>query len=147
MATATEREPTLASSGEEKALMELDAALAKDRGEVRLIVPSGKELRLPEPVREVLRRAVGELARGDGVSVLPVETELTTQQAAELLSVSRPYLVKLLEEEQEIPFHKVGRHRRVKLADLLEYKRGQDEKRRSLLGKLSRDAQEAGLYE
>jgi excisionase family DNA binding protein len=147
MATATEREPTLASSGEEKALMELDAALAKDGGEVRLIVPSGKELRLPEPVREVLRRAVGELARGDGVSVLPVETELTTQQAAELLSVSRPYLVKLLEEEQEIPFHKVGRHRRVKLADLLEYKRGQDEKRRSLLGKLSRDAQEAGLYE
>jgi excisionase family DNA binding protein len=128
-------------------LRELDAVLAEDRGETRLVAPSGEELRLPEPVYEVLARVVHELARGNGVTVLPVDAELTTQQAADLLNVSRPHLIKLLENERAIAFHKTGQHRRVLLKDLIEYKSRRDEERRSLLRKLTQDAQEAGLYE
>ena len=147
MASVIERGPVLASSKEEKVIRELDAVLAEEGGEVRLVAPSGEELRLPDSVYEVLARVVRELARGNGVSVLPVDAELTTQQAADLLNVSRPHLIKLLEEEHAIPFHRAGRHRRVRLSDLLEHKRKRDEERRESLRKLTQDAQEAGLYE
>jgi excisionase family DNA binding protein len=147
VSTVTERGPVLASSEDGKALRELDAVLAEDRGETRLVAPSGEELRLPESVYEVLARVVHELARGNGVTVLPVDAELTTQQAADLLNVSRPHLIKLLEKERAIAFHKTGQHRRVLLKDLIEYKSRRDEERRSLLRKLTQDAQEAGLYE
>ncbi len=146
MSTMSEREPVLASSEEGKILQELDAVLAEDGGEARLIAPSGEEIRLPDYIYDVLARVVHELARGNGVSVLPVDAELTTQQAADLLNVSRPYLIKLLEEERVMPFHKAGHHRRVRLQDLLEYKKQRNSERRKLLGKLSRDAQDAGLY-
>jgi excisionase family DNA binding protein len=121
--------------------------LAEDHGEgTRLVAPSGEEIMLPGSVYEVLARVVHELARGNGMTVLPVDAELTTQQAADLLNVSRPYLIKLLEEERAIPFHRTGRHRRVRLRDLLEYKKQRDSERRTLLRKLARDAQDAGLY-
>jgi excisionase family DNA binding protein len=84
--------------------------------------------------------------QGNGITIIPVHAELTTQQAAELLNVSRPHLVKLL-RDGEIPFHKVGRHRRVRVEDLLAYKERRDSKRRRLLQKMTREAHEAGLYD
>jgi excisionase family DNA binding protein len=146
VSTMNERRPILASLKEGKILRELDAVLEGDCEGARLIVPSGKEVEIPGTIHEVLARVVHELARGNGVSVIPVDAELTTQQAADLLNVSRPYLIKLLEEERVIPFHKAGRHRRIRLQDLLEYKKQRDSERRALLGKLSRDAQDVGLY-
>jgi len=146
VSTVNERRPVLASFEEGKILRELDAVLAEDRGGARLVALSGEEIQLPGSVYEVLARVVHELARGNGVSVLPVDAELTTQQAADLLNVSRPHLIKLLEEERAIPFHRTGRHRRVGLQDLLEYRKRRNSERRGLLRKLTQDAQDSGLY-
>src|SRR5690606_14528996 len=76
---------------------------------------------LTEPLFDVLRQVADALSNGDGVTVAPQETKLTTQSAADFLGMSRPTLVKLL-EAGEIPFELVGRHRRVTLRDLVDYK-------------------------
>ncbi len=68
---------------------------------------------------------LGELAAGNAVQIVPVHAELTTQEAANILNVSRPYMVKLL-EEGKLPHHKTGRHRRVLFSDLMEYKKKRD---------------------
>ena len=79
------------------------------------------------------------LSEGEAVSILPLESEMSTQQAADILNVSRPHLVKML-ENNEIPYHKVGRHRRINAKDLLEYKRQRDEEREDLLDDLASQA-------
>jgi len=94
----------------------------------------------------VLVDAAHQLAAGNGVVVLPYSQELTTQQAADLLNVSRPHLVGLL-EAGTIPFHKVGTHRRVTLKDLLAFKRTRHRDRRTALQAMVDDAQELGTYE
>lgn len=87
-----------------------------------------------------------ELAKGNAVTVAPVHAELTTQKAAELLSVSRPFLIRLLETSQ-IPYRKVGSHRRIRLVDVLEYQKLDEAKRRDAQRELTRQAEELGLYE
>ncbi|MDE0347287.1 MAG: helix-turn-helix domain-containing protein [Boseongicola sp.] len=89
---------------------------------------------------EVLRL----VSSGRGFRMIPVESELTTQQAADLLNVSRPFLVKLL-EEGDIPFTKTGRHRRVRADDLFAYKEKRDAARSDALGDLARVDAEDGL--
>lgn len=89
---------------------------------------------------EVLRL----ISSGSGFKMIPVNAELTTQEAADLLNVSRPFLVKLLEENM-IPFHKVGRHRRVRAEDLFRYKDKRDQTRAAALEAMAADDAEAGL--
>jgi excisionase family DNA binding protein len=100
---------------------------------------------VPREAAVLLARILGFLANGEGVSVMPHTAELTTQQAAEFLNVSRPYLVKLL-ESGEIPFRLVGTHRRVKFRDLSEYKSRDDLARRRAADQLTQVTQELGLY-
>lgn len=103
----------------------------------KLVAPDGREFLLPASMYEVLRQAAHQLAAGLAVSIVPVGTRLSTQQAADLLGVSRPHVVKLL-DTGEIPHIKVGKHRRVLLEDLLAYQDRQSARRAEALDELAR---------
>ncbi len=102
------------------------------------------EVTLPGEALHLLIRVLTHMANGHAVTVLPIQAELTTQQAADLIGVSRPYLVRLL-EDGKIPFHKVGTHRRVRAVDVMAYKARHRGESKQLLDELSREAQELGL--
>ncbi len=104
----------------------------------------GADIILPASVLRLLKGILAEMAQGHGVALLPVQAELTTQQAADLLNVSRPYLIRLLEDKR-IPFRLVGQHRRVRVDDLLAYQRKDNEERRRVADELTADAQELGM--
>lgn len=108
--------------------------------------PNGEHLVLPPEVFEVLRDVVDAMAQGQAVTIAPVHQRLTTQEAADLLGVSRPTVVKLL-ESGEIPFEQPGRHRRVRLADVLAYRERASVERRAALDRMVEIADEADLYE
>jgi excisionase family DNA binding protein len=92
---------------------------------VRFESAPGEPLVLPAAVVRLLGEILTELAKGNAVTLMPHHAELTTQEAADLLNVSRPFLVSLLVNGQ-LPFHKVGTHRRVRFSDLMIYKRRRD---------------------
>jgi excisionase family DNA binding protein len=100
---------------------------------------------VPRDAAVMLAQILALLASGQGVQIIPDATELTTQQAADFLNVSRPYLIGLL-EAGEIPFRMVGTHRRVRFEDLREYRRRDDLTRRKAADGLSELSQELGLY-
>ena len=108
-------------------------------------VGSDDALVIPRPTVIMLAQVLDLLANGQGVQIIPKDAELTTQQAADLLNVSRPYVIGLLESGQ-IPFRKVGRHRRVTFEALMEYKRKDDLQRRDAADELADLSQELGLY-
>src|SRR5439155_1657085 len=138
---------------------EKDTALAKESS--RLLAPLlgvRKELTLQvlkdgnasEPVRvpgaavRMLISILTEMAKGNAVTLIPIQAELSTQEAADLLNVSRPFLVKLL-DGGKIPSRKVGTHRRVRFSDLMEYKKLSDQQRENTLEGLAVEAQELKL--
>jgi excisionase family DNA binding protein len=102
------------------------------------------QLRIPSSALQLLFAALSEMACGNAVSLLPLNAELTTQQAADILNVSRPYLVGLL-EKGDMAFRKVGVQRRVLLRDVIAYKTRTDIDRRAALNELARLGQEAGV--
>lgn len=104
----------------------------------------GTSVELPKEVLAVLVEVLGQIANGNGVRVVPVHAELTTQQAADILNVSRPHLVKLV-ESGAMPFHMVGTHRRIRLGDLLEYKARFEAEQDARLAELTAEAQKLGL--
>ena len=99
------------------------------------------QIELPPSIGQVVLDVLGHIAQGEMVTIVPYGTVLTTQQAADLLNVSRPFLTKLL-EAGEIDFHRVGAHRRIKSQDVLAYKERRDDERSDALRELQRLGQE-----
>ena len=124
-----------------------DLAAHPDRNRYMVVDDTERvEVQLPTSLVRVLVEAASQLAQGHSVAILHYEQELTTQQAADLLSVSRPYLIKLLENGQ-IRYHHVGSHRRIRMGDLLDYKRNRDRLRKDHLNEMVRVSESLGLYE
>ncbi|WP_234359496.1 helix-turn-helix domain-containing protein [Plantactinospora sp. BC1] len=116
-----------------------------DSATVRLVDDNeAEQLVVPRGAIELLARVLAHMANGHSVSVVPAHAELTTQQAAQLLNVSRPYLIGLL-EAGEIEYRKVGTHRRVLAGSLLAYKHRDDVRRRKAADELTQLAQEMDL--
>ncbi len=109
-----------------------------ERARVKL---DGNDLILPRQALTLLRDLLVEMAQGNAVTIVPTHAELTTQEAANILNVSRPHLVKLLEEDV-IPFSRTGTHRRIRYQDLMAYRDQRDQESRSALDELVSQAQE-----
>ena len=130
-----------------EALPHIESYLAAHADSViRFVVADDPQetLVVPRGAVELLARVLAHMAAGRGVSVVPAHAELTTQQAAELLNVSRPFLIGLL-DAGEIEYRKVGKHRRVKAASLMAYLADDDQQRREAADELTRLSQEMGL--
>lgn len=118
------------------------------RSSVRIqVLDYGEEtetVAVPASALRLFLHLLTEMSQGNSVTLIPTHAEITTQQAADLLNVSRPYLVKLLDEGR-IPCRNVGKYRRVRFDDLLAYKRKDDEARAKILDQLTAEAQELGM--
>lgn len=139
---------------------EADAQLAREssrrlathklgrRSSVRLRLLDGGDkaetVTVPASALRLFTHLLTEMSQGNAVTLIPTHAELTTQQAADLLNVSRPYVVKLL-DEWKIPSRAIGKYRRVRFDDLMAYKRKDDEARAKILDQLTSEAQELGL--
>lgn len=122
---------------------------ARDLASIKLLGCAGKEIPVPESIQKLLMQVVPILRSGQAISIVAIERLLTTEDAAKLLNVSRPYLIKLL-EDGVVPFERPdgrGTHRRIRFEDLMEYKHKRDIARREQLRKLTQLSQEAGFYE
>lgn len=146
-----ELDPVRPSANDTLLAQETSRRLANLRNEnadvkVKILGQEGYEdaVVIPSAAMRLLLRVLAEMGDGNAIALTPIHTELTTQQAADLLNVSRPYVVQLL-ENGKIPFHRVGTHRRVLFEDVMQYKNNLKEKRRKVLAELSAEAQELGL--
>lgn len=111
-----------------------------------LLGSNQEEIDLPKSAFELLQKILLELSKGNPVNVIPIDAELTTQAAAEYLGCSRPHLIKLL-EKKEIPYVKVGKHRRIKFEDIKEYKKMMKARQKNALIELMAEDEQDGLYD
>ena len=135
---------------------EADAVLAREssrllatrklgRTSVRIrLMDEGDAVTVPASAVRLFLQLLAEMSQGNSVTLIPTQAELTTQQAADLLNVSRPYVAKLL-DDGKIPSRRVGKYRRVRFDDLMAFKRKDDEAREKILDQLTAEAQDLGM--
>lgn len=137
---------------EQKAAMESYDALASTLEQIHSDYPeieineTKERIKIPLNALKLLAKILKETSQGKPISIVPIATEITTQAAAELLGCSRPFLVKLL-EEGKINFTKIGKHRRIKYQDVIEYKKQLKDKQRKLLIEIMKADEQSGLYD
>lgn len=110
------------------------------------IEETNDKLVLPVKALNLLGDILKAMSQGKPISIVPLATEVTTQSAAEILGCSRPYLVKLLEEGQ-IEYTKIGKHRRIKYEDVIDYKKKMKEEQKNRLIEMMNKDEELGLYD
>jgi excisionase family DNA binding protein len=121
----------------------LETMLAKSHP--KLVGMDGEEIPLPDSLYDLIRYVIHMMAEGQALSIVPYHYHLTTQEAANLLNVSRPYLYSVL-DKGDLAYEMVGTHRRIRVEDLLEYKQKRDSQRRQALDRLTNISQELGFY-
>ncbi|WP_439488731.1 excisionase family DNA-binding protein [Algoriphagus sp.] len=140
------------SKEEQKAAMVSYDALAAALEQIHSDFPeieieeTSERIKIPMKALQLLAKILKETSQGKPVSIVPIATEITTQAAAELIGCSRPHLVKLL-ENCEISFTKIGKHRRIKYQDIIDYKRKMKAEQRKLLIEIMKADEETGLYD
>jgi excisionase family DNA binding protein len=145
-----EREPVALEEGQREdaaaAAATVEAAVEERGREPMLTLTLEDESRVTVPVKALalLADLLREMSRGNAVTIVPYGKEVTTQQAADLLNVSRPYVVKLIENDV-LPARKVGPRRRIRFEDLIAFKQKDDAKQRNVARELTREAEELGL--
>jgi excisionase family DNA binding protein len=122
------------------------AGLAKGRVSIRVQAVGKAELKLPASAAGLVLRLAREMAAGRSFLLVPDEEPITTQEAAEVLGMSRQYLVQML-EEGSLPYHKNGTHRRLRLRDVKAFATKRDQERRRRLNKLFGGLRKSGKYE
>lgn len=140
--------PSEAEAGIAKETSRLLAKRLKKGAALQIRILDGKApqptVNLPAPAVGLLLRILEEMARGNAVTIIPVHAELTTQEAADILNISRPSLIQLL-DQRKIEYRRVGTHRRVRFEALMKYKRHLDKERLAVLDELTAYDQELGL--
>lgn len=119
---------------------EIDA-MFRGPGAPQLVGPDGERIELPASAFEALKLVIEAMVRGQSITLVRHDEELTSQEAADILHVSRPHLIKLL-DRGEIPFHRVGSHHRVTVADVLSYRDRREAERKAALDELGRLSEE-----
>jgi excisionase family DNA binding protein len=143
MSLPTDKEISLAAESSRK----LSAYIKSTAHPAFQLMKKGKNVEtilIPPDALRLLNAILLQMAKGNAVTLIPVHAELTTQEAADLLNVSRPFLVNLL-EEGKIPFRKVGSRRRVFAKDVLRFKEETDKKRLEILEELANEAQKHNM--
>ena len=140
------------SKEEQKAALESYDALVSTLENIRSEYPeieieeTKERIRIPLNALKLLAKILKETSRGKPISVVPIAMEITTQAAAELLGCSRPHLIKLL-ENGKIAFTKIGKHRRIKYQDIIEYKKKVKAEQRKLLIEIMKADEDSGIYD
>jgi excisionase family DNA binding protein len=142
-------EPTGAPVVPDESDSELAATASRElaraaKASISVRLDDGTDLQLPKLVTPLLIKILTEMAQGNAVTLIPLHAELTTQEAANLLNISRPFLNKILDRGQ-LKFHKVGTHRRIRFSDLEEYRQARKKERAAAMEALAEQAQELGM--
>ncbi len=140
----SELDATVAAESSRRLAKYVDRSKASVKVTVQENEHSEPAVTIPMAAFRLFTEILTAMARGDAVTIVPLHAELTTQQAADLLNVSRPFLIELLERKQ-IPYHKIGTHRRVRYQDLMAYKKQIDADRVRTLDELAAQAQELDM--
>lgn len=139
------REPIAPRESEKLALNKLEGALKNEKCKPRLVGPDETYIELPNSIFQALRQIVYYMMRGKAIFIVPENKQCSPQEAADILGVSRPFVVKLI-EQGKLSGHMVGSHHRIPFGELMRFKRERDEKRERSLDEIARLSQEYGNY-
>lgn len=124
-------------------------ASCSGRGETATLrlIDDKKDITVPVKAIHMLADILNQMAQGNAISIVPIHAELTTQQAADILNVSRPYLIKNILDAGKLAYHKAGTRRKILYKDLLVYQKDDLEERKAIMAELAKQAQELGMME